>query len=430
MNNQIIMTLKKKLEEISGSYGDISVEVQRNALKEVLQYYVLNFIYHHPEYNDWIMYGGSVLRICHDLDRMSVDLDFEVDHKITNDFLDKLKNEIVEHFKNTYNINSNVLTIGITNTRGLTLKFNVGEELGLAFHSKQVHVKIDLNHFPVHPKIVTERWPQNEYQLSFIIKSYNMSALMASKIAAIFLRGQRGVGKTIYNEKGRDIYDLLWYMSKKIVPNFDYLEIKNVKEAKDLITLFDKLTIKMNAVSNDNLKQDLTPLFEDQKYIENWLKNWRESYMRLLEEYEIHTVTTLSEVEVFQDFQTDVFSFRYRYKTKDGSIVRIIYRLSDHWINFGNDNLSEKVSEKVKECFQFHNNGWSNHPSSQDTLMQYAELFYQKTEDYLKKTNRVILGNTITTKFIRMTANNLNRKEQIMLNKSALLRSELDDLLK
>ena len=61
--------------------------------------------------------------------------------------------------------------------------------------------------------------PQNHGQLSFVILTYNLSSLMASKIAAIFLRGTRGVGKAVYEEKGRDIYDLLWYMDKKVVPD-------------------------------------------------------------------------------------------------------------------------------------------------------------------------------------------------------------------
>ena len=105
----------------------------------------------------------------------------------------------------------------------MLLKFHVGEELSFGHPSKQVHVKIDLNHF-VAPKTVTERRPINRDQLSFVIMTYNMSALMASKIAAIFLRGTRGVGEAVYEEKGRDIYDLLWYMNKKVVPDFDYLD--------------------------------------------------------------------------------------------------------------------------------------------------------------------------------------------------------------
>ena len=62
--------------------------------------------------------------------------------------------------------------------------------------------------------------------------------------------------------------------------------------------------------------------------------------------------------------------------------------------------------------------------------MQYAELFHQKIEEYFKKTNHIMLGEAITTKVIRMTADNLNQKEQILLNKPALLSCKLDDLLK
>ncbi|MFH1533351.1 MAG: hypothetical protein ABID64_00255, partial [Nitrospirota bacterium] len=83
-----------------------------------------------------------------------------------------------------------------------------------------------------------------------------------------------------------------------------------------------------------------------------------------------------------------------------------------------------------KKLFEFNSSGSTGRPPSPNLLMQYAELFYQKTENYLKKTNRIMLGDAITTKLIRMTADNLNPKEQIFLNKSTLLSCELDDLLK
>lgn len=65
-----------------------------------------------------------------------------------------------------------------------------------------------------------------------------------------------------------------------------------------------------------------------------------------------------------------------------------------------------------------------------DKLKQYITLFCKKTERYFKKTNKIMLGDSITTKLIRMTANNLNQTEQLVFNKSALLSCELDDLLK
>ncbi len=427
MSEHISAILKRKLDELV-AFGGLDAETCRNALKEELQFYVLNFIYHHPEYCTWVMYGGSSLRIIHGLDRMSVDLDFEVQHVISDSFLERCKKEIEDHFTNNYGTNADFLSIKITTGRGLILKFTLADELSFGSGSKQVHVKVDLNHF-VAPKTVTERRPINRDQLSFVILTYNMSSLMASKIAAIFLRGTRGVGEETYEEKGRDIYDLLWYMNKKIVTDFDYLIAKNI-DVNDPRALFDKLTLQMNKVNDKNLEQDLVPLFVDKSYIRNWLKNWRESYLRLLEEYKIRTVKELESIEIHQDFRTDTFSFINYYSTDDGGSIRIVYNLSEYWIIFGEGNLQIDIDQKLEEKFDFRSNGVGSRKTPQRKLKQYATLFYQKTEKYFKKTNQTMLGDVIFTKVIRMTTDNLNQKEQIVLDKSALLSCELDDLLK
>ena len=427
MNDQILMTLKRKLNELS-AYGEVGAETLRNALKEELQFYVLNFIYHHPDYSNWIMYGGSALRICHGLDRMSVDLDFETTSPITNEYLEDLKKEVEGYFPGVYGTRPDFLTAKTVTGRGMLFKFHVGEDLGLGTASKQVHVKIDLNNFTV-PKAVTERRPINRNQLSFVITTYNMSALMASKIAAIFLRGTRGVGKAVYEEKGRDVYDLLWYMGKKVIPDTDYLVAKGVS-LKDPKALFDKLTVQMNKVNDANLKQDLIPLFIDRKYIENWLKSWRESYLGLLDDYKINTVTTLVNVGVHEDFPTGNFSFVYAYNTEASGKLQVVYTMSDYWLDLRDEDLPAGTDSDLEGKIVFLGNGWGNKPALQDKLKRYASLFYGKTEGYFKKTNRVVLGERITTKVIRMTADNLNQKEQIVLNKSALFSCELEDLLK
>lgn len=337
MSEQISAILKRKLNDLA-AYGEINAETRQNALKEELQFYVLNFIYHHPEYGKWIMYGGSALRIIHELDRMSVDLDFEISSEITENFLEKLKIEAENHFANTYGAGADFLTVKINNGRGLLLKFNISDELNFGHASKQVHVKIDLNRF-IAPKTVTEHRPINRGQLSFVIAAYNMSALMASKIAAIFLRESRGVDKNIYDYKGRDIYDLLWYMSKKIVPDFDYLNAKLKEkgaETADIKALFDKLTMDILNYEkmDDLLKADLKYLFENQSQFENWFKDWRNSYLRLLDDYKINTVAALANVQIYQHFSSSSFLFTYTYNTENKKLVYIRYIISDYWINF------------------------------------------------------------------------------------------------
>jgi len=432
MSEQILATLKRKLDDLA-AFGELDAETRRNALKEELQFYVLNFVYHQPEYSKWIMYGGSALRIIHGLDRMSVDLDFEVSHAITEKFLYELKNEIEEHFKNTYGVGSDFLTIKITADRGLLLKFHVGEELSFGHPSKQVHIKIDLEHF-VAPKTVHERRPINQDQLSFVIVTYNMSALMASKIAAIFLRGTRGVGKVFYEEKGRDIYDLLWYMNKKVVPDFDYLVAKGI-DIKDPRALFDKLTLQMNKVSDENLKQDLMPLFTNRPYIENWLESWRESYLRLLDGYKIKTATTLDKIRIFHWVnigKPDEYHFEYWYKTSsEDGLARIVYRLHEDCIIYGENDVAVEADATLEKLIEFSSNAhYSRTEAEENKLRRYATLFARKTKKYFRKTNKIMLGDSIATKIIRMTADNLNQKEQIVLNKSTLLSCDLDDLLK
>lgn len=422
MNNQIILKLKKKIEEINSS-GSLDIKTQRNVLKEELQYYILDFIYHHEDYSNWIMYGGSALRICHKLDRMSVDLDFEIIESCTDAFLENLKTEIESYFTKTYDMMPEFFTIKVVGNRGLRLNFNIGAELMLDHPSKQVHIKIDLNCFSA-PKTVTEKIPINHDQLAFIIKTYNMSALMASKIVAIFSRGSRGVGEIRYEEKGRDIYDLLWYMQKNIIPDLDYIVAKNISVA-DLHGLFDKLTIQMNKVSDENLLQDLNSLFIDKNYVKNWVSSWRQHYLNLLKSYAIYKVKDLTGIRVHQDFRSDNYSFIYYYKAEDNVPIRFIYGISDYWMTFSDGDLSINIDEKLMPFVE-----GENKDALSDKLKQYITLFYKKTENYLNKTKREVLSDLIATKVIRMSADNLNRNEQILLTKSALISCELDDLLK
>lgn len=433
MSEQIISILKKGLGEMSTDVAT-DVNIRTNALKKDLQLLILNFIYHHPHYSKWIMYGGTALSIIHDLNRLSVDLDFEVSQPVENNFLQTFSKEIEEYFKNTFDTKSDFLNTKIQNKRGLLLKFNVGEALGFnPANSKFIHVKIDLNHF-VAPKTVTERRPINYGQLSFVILTYNMSALMASKIAAIFLREQRGIDTQMYDFKGRDIYDLLWYMSKKIVPDLDYLNAKLKEkgaEMPNIMKLFNTITVDILNYEkmDDLLRKDLQHLFINREFIDQWLQNWRENYLRLLDQYKIRIITKLDHVMIDKDFYNDNFSLVFWYGTEDGGFIRIACIMSEYWIIYGEGDMQISIDESLDNKIRLSRH-WPPGSETPKRLKKYATLFHCKIEAYFKKTNGVMLGELISTKIIRMTAQNFNPKEQIILNPSALLSCELEDLLK
>jgi hypothetical protein len=88
------------------------------------------------------------------------------------------------------------------------------------------------------------------------------------------------------------------------------------------------------------------------------------------------------------------------------------------------------INNVVNDNIEFLSYGVSSNPTSEKKEKEYAALFYEKIEAYLKKINYELVGDTLTTKLIRVTADNLNQREQIVLNKSALLSCEFDDLLR
>jgi hypothetical protein len=105
--------------------------------------------------------------------------------------------------------------------------------------------------------------------------------------------------------------------------------------------------------------------------------------------------------------------------------VRIVFTITEYWIDSRGGELPIKINDKIIPLVE-----GDLKDRLSDKLKQYTTLFYEKTEAYFNKTSRIMLGDSIMTKVIRMTAANLNQKEQIVLNKSALLSCELDDLLK
>ena len=69
----------------------------RNLLKEQLQNYILNYIYNSQYGEKFIFKGGTCLRFCFELPRLSEDLDFDVEDFSRFDF-----NKFIEDIKNYF----------------------------------------------------------------------------------------------------------------------------------------------------------------------------------------------------------------------------------------------------------------------------------------------------------------------------------------
>jgi len=281
----IVLEMRKIIEE---SKGEASFIKTRNRLKEYLHYFVLDFIYN-SEFKDMIFYGGSCLRIVYDLPRMSIDLDFEAEEK-TN--FDKFKKSLEKYFSADLGLKNKFYIKGEKKGKNVTrifLNFPLMNELGLSLHKDEVlRVRIDIMSVPKNymKKLAPAFTLKSKYGKSFVIKHYDLPTLFASKLAAILDRPQKGfaVGKEEENIdfKGRDFYDLIWYMEKKILPNKDMLKLKGVKDSvKDI---FNEVTLFISKRKlKKGLKRDLEPLFLGS--VDSFVDNFKDIFQRLRENY-------------------------------------------------------------------------------------------------------------------------------------------------
>jgi len=67
----------------------------KNHIKEYLQLHVLDFIYNSPVGKSFLFTGGSCLRICYGLNRLSEDIDFDLTRDIE---LKTVAQNLFEHF--------------------------------------------------------------------------------------------------------------------------------------------------------------------------------------------------------------------------------------------------------------------------------------------------------------------------------------------
>ena len=259
--------------------------VIKNGLKEFLQFPVLAFIYNKPKYQNFIFIGGSALRIIYKLPRLSEDLDFNLsleDYRALD--LKKMADELKKYFKNDFSLDISTRVQGEEEPgpSRLYLKFPVLKELDLAKGSESdfLYVKIEpqVDNFS---KIETEINPISSFGFNFLIKSYSLKYLMTGKISAILERAWFKGADNEIDIKGRDYYDLYWYLEKGVEPDFKILKekfsIANMGELKK------ELAKKIDTdLTEKKLLFDLENFFPEQDFIKSFCLNYKEIIKKYL----------------------------------------------------------------------------------------------------------------------------------------------------
>lgn len=251
-----------------------------NFLKEYLQYPVLDFLYKNDVYRNFIFTGGSCLRICHDLPRLSEDLDFDLgEEELEKLDWDKLEEDITQHFKNKY-----LLDIQTKKQEGkrIYLKFPILNRLNLSYGggSDFLYVKIEPGEKQF-PRTDPEVQSVSNFGYNFIVKTYPLSIMMTAKIKALLTREWFQGDKNEIDIKGRDFFDLFWFFQNNIEPDYEILkESLNIKTEQELKTALAE-KIQKNVTSN-KLKYDLKNFLPDQTFADDFCDNYQEIMKKYL----------------------------------------------------------------------------------------------------------------------------------------------------
>ncbi len=253
-----------------------SPETKRIVLKEVLQSSVLDFLYNHPVYRGLNFYGGTCLHVVYDLNRLSEDLD--LDNSVGID-LSNLPRDLTDMFRHTFGYNETISKVqhGEKDVLRVTMKFPILNALGLSSHANEaLHLKVEASHHK--QTALIQKTPVFYLGHSIVVSHFSLETMMAGKMIACIERNfQRGREGAFI--KGRDFYDLLWFMQKGVVPLAEKLE-KDSQKAYTIPAAMDVLRRKAEGIRVHDLAVDLLPMFESRQFIESWLEHFHENFER------------------------------------------------------------------------------------------------------------------------------------------------------
>jgi len=225
-------------------------------------------------------YGGTALHIFHDLDRFSEDLDFSLLQEkedfslslylksVRNEFLSwGIEAEVDPVKKGTSKIESAFVK---TNTLETFLDLSVPREVYQSLHrNEKIKVKFEIDPDP--PCSFESEFKILLNPIPFNIRLMGLSDLYAGKMHALIVRGWE---KRV---KGRDWYDFVWFLKKKVPLNIRHLGSRLKKsghlgEEAELTPplLKDLLHKRIKAVDFSKAKKDVVPFIRDYRQLENW----------------------------------------------------------------------------------------------------------------------------------------------------------------
>ena len=269
------------IQEMLNRYDANDLSGKKDALKEVVQEIVLCGLSRAGFFRKAAFYGGTALRVFHNLDRFSEDLDFSLETAdesfLLSVYFSALRKEIASFGLNV-EISEKVKS-GESAVQSAFLKGNTKEHMLMFFDADQAIDRIPGNElikikFEVDTNPPASASFERKYRLlpvPYEVMLYDMPSLFAGKVHAVICRAWKN------RIKGRDLYDYVFFLSKGALLNTVHLKARliqsgvwdegkafSVEDAKHL------LCERFETIDYQQAKADVVPFLKNTAALDMW----------------------------------------------------------------------------------------------------------------------------------------------------------------
>lgn len=267
------------IKEWIDEYNPQNEEEILSALREIMQEITLAALSRADFFEKAAFYGGTALRIFYGLDRYSEDLDFSLLKPDSNFSIESYFKAVLDEFKAlglTVSIKEKKNTKQTAIDSAFLKAETIWQEIVLEDIIKETGVRSNKT---LKIKLEVDRQPPLNFQtdeklllrpFSFYVKCFSKSSLFAGKMHALLFRKWKN------RVKGRDWYDMEWYIKKGIHLDVNHF-LSRAKDTKDwkedsiskeqIIELLDK---KIESVSFSSIKEDVVRFIKNDEALDIW----------------------------------------------------------------------------------------------------------------------------------------------------------------
>ena len=253
-----------------------------NVLHEVMQQIALAGLARGGFFQKAAFYGGTCLRLLHDMRRFSEDMDFSLLEPDRNFRFEDYFPAVVEEFKLAgKEVEIKMKHKGQPSAIESAFLKESSDVFDIGFTTeKRLKVKIEVDIDPP-PKFSTEMKPVSSPR-TFWARSYTLPDLFAGKVSAALFR------KWKHRIKGRDWYDVAWYIAKRVPLDLAHL-VERAKESApeaDVSTpekVIAAFNARIDSIDFENARTDVEPYVMDKADLDAWCADFFRQMVRKIE---------------------------------------------------------------------------------------------------------------------------------------------------